>query len=337
MLVAFTIEFDNEAEHRFVAAGRERQFLISLAMWANYLQFVREPGTRVRELEIMARTSAASLQSRLGAFERWRYVEVAAGLVRPTPYGVRAQSVWRGLTQVIEERWRARFGAAAIAALREVLESLLRDLNVHLPSYLPVVGNAMFAEVRHVREPLPRAERDLSVLISQVLLVFTIEFERASDLSLPISANALRVIDTNGVPSAKIPALTGISKEAARVSIGFLQRNGFVSEKPDPKNARRKLVCLTPSGARAQTVYRKQLAALEERWRSRFGESAIRTLRESLHALLPLLSSGLRPHEGGWRASKPYSAQTEAMIADPSAALPQYPMVLHRGGWPDGS
>jgi hypothetical protein len=25
------------------------------------------------------------------------------------------------------------------------------------------------------------------------------------------------------------------------------------------------------------------------------------------------------------------------MINDPSAGLPHYPMVLHRGGWPDGS
>jgi hypothetical protein len=29
--------------------------------------------------------------------------------------------------------------------------------------------------------------------------------------------------------------------------------------------------------------------------------------------------------------------QTEAMMTDPMKALPHYPLVTHRGGWPDGS
>ena len=50
-----------------------------------------------------------------------------------------------------------------------------------------------------------------------------------------------------------------------------------------------------------------------------------------------LLALCLRPEAGGWRGSKPYLAQTEAMLEDPTGTLPHYPMVLHRGGWPDGS
>jgi hypothetical protein len=30
-------------------------------------------------------------------------------------------------------------------------------------------------------------------------------------------------------------------------------------------------------------------------------------------------------------------AATDAVLADPYARLPRYPMVLHRGGYPDGS
>jgi hypothetical protein len=30
-------------------------------------------------------------------------------------------------------------------------------------------------------------------------------------------------------------------------------------------------------------------------------------------------------------------AQTERVLADPAGALPHRPMVLHRGGFPDGS
>ena len=50
-----------------------------------------------------------------------------------------------------------------------------------------------------------------------------------------------------------------------------------------------------------------------------------------------LLSLGLEPYAGGWRASAPYVTRTQAVLDDPVAALPHYPMVLHRGGWPDGS
>ena len=49
------------------------------------------------------------------------------------------------------------------------------------------------------------------------------------------------------------------------------------------------------------------------------------------------LALGLEPPPGGWRLTKRYIEQTKAVLDDPLAALPHYPMVLHRGGWPDGS
>ncbi|MGI0151725.1 MAG: hypothetical protein ACREC5_07305, partial [Thermoplasmata archaeon] len=63
-------------------------------------------------------------------------------------------------------------------------------------------------------------------------------------------------------------------------------------------------------------------------------------LRSALLALLSrpdLLAVGLAPPAGAWRGELPYRAQTERMLADPLGALPWHPMVLHRGGWPDGS
>ena len=71
----------------------------------------------------------------------------------------------------------------------------------------------------------------------------------------------------------------------------------------------------------------------EEGWQVRFGKDTIRKLRESLGRLVgepttqlsPLLQ-GLEPYPDGWRAS----------VRTPDT-LPHYPMVLHRGGFPDGS
>jgi hypothetical protein len=51
----------------------------------------------------------------------------------------------------------------------------------------------------------------------------------------------------------------------------------------------------------------------------------------------PPLSAGLVPPDGCWRTEAPYLAQTRRLLTDPTSALPWHPMVLHRGGWPDGS
>jgi len=72
---------------------------------------------------------------------------------------------------------------------------------------------------------------------------------------------------------------------------------------------------------------------IEERWRERFGGDKIGDLRKSLERLVggagaegSSLFRGLEPYPDGWRAS----------VRKPET-LPDYPMVLHRGGFPDGS
>ena len=66
-------------------------------------------------------------------------------------------------------------------------------------------------------------------------------------------------------------------------------------------------------------------------------------LSESLGALFvrqeghSVVRTALAPYPEGWRANPPYLARTQKMISDPATALPHYPMVSHRGGFPDGS
>jgi DNA-binding MarR family transcriptional regulator len=248
---------------------------------------------------------------------------------------------------IIEDRWRARFGGPAITAMRDALQAPATQLGAGLPRYLPIVKDQMFADVARVR-PRPPAggvsSADLSVFLSQVLLAFTLDFERESAVSLAIGANALRVLTEQGVRVRELPYLTGVSKEALSMAAGILTRRSWAVVEPDPAASRGKLLRLTPRGRSAQEEYIRLLGDVEQRWRARFGTGPIDALRRSLLSVIgsgdgdrPRLSPGLRPYPDGWRARSPYLRQTTAVLDDPGAALPHYPMVLHRGGWPDGS
>jgi len=369
VLVGFTIEFDNEFEHQMphrttrgpAAHSRRGPWLVSQVMWANFMRFVSEQGVSVGTLRALAGVPKEAIDSQLTRMEKWwGYVVVEPDpadtrpkpprrdwLVRPTPAGRRARQVWEPLAGVIEERWRQRFGTDEIGGLRESLQPLVSQLGAELPHYLPVGATTVTPIVDRVAAgadgsiaPPP----DLSVLLSQLLLAFTIDFERESALPLAVSANALRVLTEQGARVRDLPRLTGVSKEAISVSLGFLQERGCVVVEPDPADSRVKLARLTREGEQAQGRYRWLLGVIEERWQERFGADDIRRLRGSLRGLLgqdagqqSRFAQGLVPYPDGWRAHQPYLTQTADMIADPGTALPHYPVVSHRGGFPDGS
>jgi DNA-binding MarR family transcriptional regulator len=346
-LVAFTIEFDNAAESRMPhrtngdkGAGARGPWLVSQVMWANVLAYVPDGGITVSELHARARTARDSL----GGLRRWGYLKVEAGAADPvlrlTSSGRRARRVWAPLATEIEGRWVARFGPAAIGALRAALGAIVGQLDLALPRYLPVIYPTK--ESGRMEPAAPGgpslddevAALDLSVLLSRALHAFTLDFEDASRLSLALCANTLRVLDDVGVRVRDLPRLTGVSKEANQMCIGFLERGGHLVSAPDPAATRGQVLRLTPDGLTAQARVKRLVTETEARWTERFGPDAVTGLRRTLEAVVgpspravdsPLFG-GLEPPEGGWRAS----------VARPET-LPHHPMVLHRGGYPDGS
>jgi DNA-binding MarR family transcriptional regulator len=357
VLVAFTIELDNEFEHqtphrtaRYGSTGGLGQgpWLASMVMWSNCMRFVGEEGTTVRELERLART-----KTNWNGMERWGYIVVKPDpadtrpkpprsdwLVYATPKGRKAREVWRPLFGAIEKRWRERFGDDEITRLRESLWAVVSQMDLELPDCLPILNYGLFSKGSDYERRAPgglddRSDADLplSALLSRVLLAFAIDFERESELSLAISANIVRVLDEKGVRVRDLPILSGVSKEAISMALGFLQKKHVVVVEPDPNDSRTKIVRLTSSGRKAQDAYHQLLVTIEERWQAGFGKKIILNLRRSLEVLVgepvaeksPLFRA-LNPYPDGWRA----------LVRKPNT-LPHYPMVLHRGGYPDGS
>ena len=352
-LVAFTIESDNEAEHRLPhrttdhgASGHgDGAWLTSLVMWENCLRHVTDQPITVGELETRARTG-----TNLDGMRRWGYITIDGtarkvykgrpgpdAVLRATAKGLRASQVWLPLPGLIEQRWQERFGAGQVGRLRESLITVVSQLDPGLPDCLPILGAALLSRGPDPALPPPGdvdlARLPLSALLSRVLLSFALEYEREAGLSLAISANTLRVLGAEGIRRRDLPPLTGTSKEAVSWALGILIRVHLAVEEPDPAAGRGKVVRLAPEGLQAQRAYHDVVAAIERHWRERFSSSAIDVLRASLETLAtapdgepaPLLA-GLEPYPDNWRAA----------LRRP-ATLPHYPMVLHRGGYPDGS
>jgi hypothetical protein len=350
--VAYTIEVDNAVE-AFASDRVGRLFRISLAMWANGLRCLDEDGITVRELRTRARANC-----NIPGLERWRWLEVdssspdgrrrpgygsgrgitAATVVRPTRAGRYARRVWPAAVERIEARWRTRFGAAVIdelyAAARRAADAA-EDTTAPLPWAPPEVhpadGFRTHVTQADVEAPDPSdgaaqltdVDRPLVVLLAQALTAATLRHEQDAEVSLPLGANLLRVIEPQPVSVRDLPRLGGVSKEAVAMAVGYLQRNGLAEAVPQ------RSIVLTPPGLDALDGYRYHVAQYDDA-----------RLRDALCAVLTqtdALITGLTPVDGCWRALPPYRAQTDRLVAGPTGALPWHPMVLHRGGWPDGS
>ena len=355
-LVAFTIEFDNEAEHRMphsttehgatagsVPGARYAPWLVSMAMWWNCMRFVSDDGVTVRELERLARTG-----TNLDGMRRWGYIRIepdTAGarskkprrdaVVRPTAAGRMAQEVWRPLCGVIEQRWDERFGKDTVNRLRDALQTLVSQFDTDLPDCMPILGYGLLTKISDEKErgATGKDRMPLAALLAKTLVAFALEFERASEVSLAICANVLRVTGDEGVRVRDLARLSGVSKEAVAMASSFLEKKGYAAVKPEFSGSKVKALVLTPKGQILRTLYRELMPAIEGRWQTRFGENAIRTLRDVLEesgagapAKTSRLFEGLEPYPDGWRAA----------VRKPET-LPHFPMVLHRGGYPDGS
>jgi hypothetical protein len=346
-VVAFTIELDNEFEHRMPhriasqrASGEPARgpWLTSAVMWANCLRYLAPApdGMTVAELGRLARTP-----TNLDGMRRWGYLAIdgtgAQATLRLRAAGRRAAAAWEPLPDEIEGRWRQRIGAPGVDRLRAALATFVTRFEVELPDCLPILRHELFCDrgdVAPVRDQALSRDADAAIslwsLLSRTLLAFAREYEQDARLSLAVTADVLRVLDPEAVHVADLPRVSGVSKEALAMALKLLEKRGLVDVGSD---GRRRVGRLTERGARAQARGARRVTACEAHWRERFGAAAVDELRAALEPVVvdatrggsPLFA-GLEPYPDGWRAH-----------VRPPETLPHFPMVLHRGGYPDGS
>jgi len=323
ILVAFTIEFDNEFELRMAGAGYPGVNL-SFMIWANLIRLIPAEGVTVGDLA--SRAYAGENCHALGCLERWRFV-VLEGAAPGKPAGSRAESgnerrdgwgsgrgirrdwtvrltrkgrtaseIWAALPSELEERWRSRFGEERIARLRSSLRGLVDQFELELPWGLPAdwLGEGQYPK----REKRVSDEVGLLSLLSQVLLAFALEYNRESKTPIALAANVVRVLGDKPVRSSEIPRLTGTSPEQCAIGWRF---KPYVTVERDPKLGRGTVARLTDVGKRAKKKYERLTKEIEQRWREKFcGE-----LREALVDVLLArcegklcLSAGMVPPVG---------------------------------------
>jgi hypothetical protein len=359
--VAFVVEADNLAEqqlpHRTTSLRQSGErgavWLTSLAMWFNCIRGLSDGGQQtVAELERRLR-----MGTNLDGMRRWGYITIdgtgrvprrPGGVGRPrakpgsvlalTDPGHAADAVWRPLPRVIEARWRARFGTGAVDRLREALVSVAGRIEVALPDFMPIWSGFAKHPQQRARDAAERArdeELPLVSLLSRVLMRFELDCDYGTRMPLALWSDLIRVLDPfDAIAVRGLPALTGVSKEALSMMIGRLQKAGAVILEPRPAIARGKQLRLTSAhGVGAHDAVPERIERTVGAWEQTYGLTAVTELHAALLTVAgdgtrdgsPLFA-GLEPPANGWRAQLP-----------PPLLLPWHPLVLHRGGYPDGS
>jgi hypothetical protein len=335
VLVALTIETDNEYEHR--APRGADAWLTSTAMYVNFLRFVPPEGVRMAEVAANA-GARTPVHPAFHGMRRWGYVRYSPdikgtpkvrdgeAIVHLTPAGAGAQRIWKQVLADVEQRWTDRGLDTFRAALVPVAQSIDRPL----PEYFPVLDYDFGAPALASPISRPAAELGLLALLSQVSLAMTYDFEAESRLSLGMCANVLRPLGPEPIPVRDLPDMSGAAKRVWSAAVGRLEKLGLlVSE--TAASGRGKSVRLTDNGITARRAGAELLTEVDKRWREQRGVEAA-PLRTELEAIVgdgrpgaPVFD-GLTPYPECWRAK-----------LEPISALPHQPLVMHRGGYPDGS
>lgn len=108
--------------------------------------------------------------------------------------------------------------------------------------------------------------------------------EGFDDLTLAQARLAARVGE-EGTRATDLATQAQVTKQTAGALVDQLERAGYVTREPDPRDARARLVTLADRGKRAQAAARRVEAELAQEWEQHLGAERMRQLRDALASL----------------------------------------------------
>lgn len=101
----------------------------------------------------------------------------------------------------------------------------------------------------------------------------------------PVHEFALRAVDAGADTASELGRRLSVTKQAAAQTIATLEEFGYVDRAPDPSDARRKRVRVTPRGHELMTIGGALFDDVRSRWAARIGPKQLETLETHLAQL----------------------------------------------------
>jgi DNA-binding MarR family transcriptional regulator len=89
-------------------------------------------------------------------------------------------------------------------------------------------------------------------------------------------------LDQEGMRLTDLAAAAQVTKQTAAFLVGQLEQAGYVERRPDPTDARARLICIAERGVRAQAEARVVEQRIETEWTRHLGRDRMRELRRAL-------------------------------------------------------
>jgi DNA-binding MarR family transcriptional regulator len=118
----------------------------------------------------------------------------------------------------------------------------------------------------------------------------------------PMHGFVFQAVGPGGTTAAQLARRLGISKQAAGKTIDSLERLGYLERRPDPADARRKVVRLTGRAVDALDRSARVFDDLRARWAEVIGAERLRALEADLRRVTP--PDGFRLDVPGWFGSQ---------------------------------
>jgi DNA-binding MarR family transcriptional regulator len=103
----------------------------------------------------------------------------------------------------------------------------------------------------------------------------------------PMHGFVFQAIGPGGTTAAELGRRLGISKQAAGKTIDTLERLGYTERRPDPADARRKVVVLTARAVDALDRSARIFDDLRDRWAEVIGAERLRAIEAGLRQVTP--------------------------------------------------